>query len=70
MAPIRVAENNSEQHHQARMAIISKAIKSIAFKKQQITREFQKGDEVEVARQEYGFIGSLLQSDYCFFYWL
>ncbi|PHU15604.1 hypothetical protein BC332_16809 [Capsicum chinense] len=40
------------------LAIISKAIKSIAFKKQQITREFKKGDEVEVASQEYGFIGS------------
>ncbi|KAM3232358.1 hypothetical protein P3L10_017717 [Capsicum annuum] len=58
MATIKVTENNSEQHHQSRMAIISKAIKSIAFKKQQITREFQKGDEVEVASQEYGFIGS------------
>ncbi|PHT46341.1 hypothetical protein CQW23_15499 [Capsicum baccatum] len=58
MATIRVTENNSEQHHHSRMETISKAIKSIAFKKQQITREFQKGDQVEVASQEYGFIGS------------
>ncbi|XP_059302052.1 protein AGENET DOMAIN (AGD)-CONTAINING P1-like [Lycium ferocissimum] len=40
------------------MAMMSKAIKSIAFKKQQTTKVFQKGDEVEVASQEYGFIGS------------
>ncbi|XP_060188056.1 protein AGENET DOMAIN (AGD)-CONTAINING P1-like [Lycium barbarum] len=36
----------------------SKAIKAIAFKKQQTTKVFQKGDAVEVASQEYGFIGS------------
>ncbi|CAN4099224.1 unnamed protein product [Withania somnifera] len=58
MAPIKVTANSSEKQHQSRMVIISKAIKSIAFKKQQITKEFQKGDEVEVASQEYGFIGS------------
>ncbi|XP_059302050.1 protein AGENET DOMAIN (AGD)-CONTAINING P1-like [Lycium ferocissimum] len=40
------------------MAMMSKAIKSIAFKKQQTTKVFRKGDEVEVASQEYGFIGS------------
>ncbi|MCD9644167.1 hypothetical protein HAX54_032184 [Datura stramonium] len=58
MAPIKVTENNLEQRHQSRMARISKAINAIAFKKQQVTKEFQKGDEVEVASQEYGFIGS------------
>uniref|UniRef100_M1CKQ9 RNA binding protein n=1 Tax=Solanum tuberosum TaxID=4113 RepID=M1CKQ9_SOLTU len=40
------------------MAMLSESIKSIAFKKQQITKEFEKGDEVEVASQELGFIGS------------
>ncbi|XP_055831070.1 protein AGENET DOMAIN (AGD)-CONTAINING P1-like [Solanum dulcamara] len=58
MAPINVTEMNSEERQQSRIAMLSKAIKSIAFKKQQITKEFQKGDEVEVAMQEYGFIGS------------
>ncbi|KAH0659423.1 hypothetical protein KY289_028171 [Solanum tuberosum] len=49
---------NSEQLHLSRMAMLSESIKSIAFKKQQITKEFEKGDEVEVASQELGFIGS------------
>ncbi|XP_059302038.1 protein AGENET DOMAIN (AGD)-CONTAINING P1-like [Lycium ferocissimum] len=47
-----------EEQHQSRIDMMSKAIKSIAFKKQQTTKTFQKGDEVEVASQEYGFIGS------------
>ncbi|KAL3366854.1 hypothetical protein AABB24_011523 [Solanum stoloniferum] len=58
MARINVTEMNSEQLHQSRMAMLSESIKSIAFKKQQITKEFEKGDEVEVASQELGFIGS------------
>ena len=45
---------NSEEHH----TMLSEFIKSIAFKRQQITKLFQKGDEVEVASQVYGFIGS------------
>ncbi|XP_049345195.1 protein AGENET DOMAIN (AGD)-CONTAINING P1-like [Solanum verrucosum] len=58
MAPINITEMNSVQLHQSRMAMLSESIKSIAFKKQQITKEFEKGDEVEVASQELGFIGS------------
>ncbi|KAK4375675.1 hypothetical protein RND71_006352 [Anisodus tanguticus] len=53
-----MATNNLEKFHQSRIDKISKAIKSIAFKRQQITKVFQKGDEVEVASQVYGFIGS------------
>ncbi|MCD7450716.1 hypothetical protein HAX54_008170 [Datura stramonium] len=52
------AANNLEKLHQSRIAMISKKIKSIAFKKQETTKVFQKGDEVEVASQVYGFIGS------------
>ncbi|XP_059302053.1 protein AGENET DOMAIN (AGD)-CONTAINING P1-like [Lycium ferocissimum] len=58
MAPTNAAANNYEQYHQSRMEMMSKAIKAIAFKKQETTKVFQKGDEVEVARQESGFIGS------------
>ncbi|KAL3366851.1 hypothetical protein AABB24_011520 [Solanum stoloniferum] len=58
MAQINVTEMNSVQLHQLRMAMLSESIKSIAFKKQQITKEYEKGDEVEVASQELGFIGS------------
>lgn len=48
----------SEERHQSRIDMISNSIKAIAFKKQQTTKVFQKGDEVEVASQVYGFIGS------------
>ncbi|XP_027773370.1 DUF724 domain-containing protein 6-like [Solanum pennellii] len=54
MAPIKVTVINSEE----RLTMLSEFIKSIAFKRQQITKVFQKGDEVEVASQVYGFIGS------------
>ncbi|KAH0749741.1 hypothetical protein KY290_028973 [Solanum tuberosum] len=58
MAPIKVTEINSEERH----AMLSEFIKSIAFKRQQITKVFQKGDEVEVASQVYGFIGSYYEA--------
>uniref|UniRef100_A0A3Q7H1N0 Agenet domain-containing protein n=1 Tax=Solanum lycopersicum TaxID=4081 RepID=A0A3Q7H1N0_SOLLC len=51
MAPIEVTEINSEERH----TMLSEYIKSIAF---EITKVFQKRDEVEVASQVYGFIGS------------
>ncbi|TMW82619.1 hypothetical protein EJD97_005518 [Solanum chilense] len=44
MAPIEVTEINSEEHH----TMLSEYIKSIAF---EITKVFQKRDEVEVASQ-------------------
>ncbi|KAG5602529.1 hypothetical protein H5410_033899 [Solanum commersonii] len=57
--PLHVLRFHQEwQLHLSRMAMLSESIKSIAFKKQQITKEFEKGDEVEVESQELGFIGS------------
>ncbi|OIT38101.1 PREDICTED: DUF724 domain-containing protein 3-like [Nicotiana attenuata] len=54
MAPIRDLEKSD-----SRRAMLSNAIKAIAFKKQQAPKTpFEKGDEVEVASQEYGYIGS------------
>ncbi|KAM3374610.1 hypothetical protein P3S68_013324 [Capsicum galapagoense] len=50
--------NFSKELHQSRIDRMSKAIKEIAFKKQQIQKPFEKGDEVEVASQEDGLIGS------------
>ncbi|KAK6787787.1 hypothetical protein RDI58_016312 [Solanum bulbocastanum] len=64
MARINVSEMNSEQLHLSRMAMLSESIKSIAFKKQQITKEYEKGDEVEVASQELDFIGSYYRIKY------
>ncbi|XP_055832189.1 protein AGENET DOMAIN (AGD)-CONTAINING P1-like [Solanum dulcamara] len=58
MARTKVTKKNPEQRHQLRMEMLSKSIKSIAFKKQQIKKKFQKGDEVEVASQQDDFIGS------------
>lgn len=40
------------------MAKISRTITRIALKKQETTNTFQKGDDVEVTSQEYGFISS------------
>ncbi|KAH0659446.1 hypothetical protein KY289_028194 [Solanum tuberosum] len=57
MARIRVRVTK-EQRHQSRMAEISTSIKSITSKKQNITKEFEKGDEVEVASHEDGLVGS------------
>ncbi|KAL3335688.1 hypothetical protein AABB24_031751 [Solanum stoloniferum] len=62
MARIKVTENNSEERHKSRMEMLSDSVKSIAFKKQQITKVFQKGDEVEVASQVYGFVGSYYEA--------
>ncbi|KAM3339030.1 protein AGENET DOMAIN (AGD)-CONTAINING P1-like [Capsicum galapagoense] len=58
MASINEGKNYSEEDHQSRIAKISRTVKRIAFKKQETTKTFQKGDDVEVASQEYGFIGS------------
>lgn len=50
--------NHHEESHQARIDFVSDIIREIAFKEQQTTTIFQIGDEVEVASQELGYIGS------------
>ncbi|WMV35534.1 hypothetical protein MTR67_028919 [Solanum verrucosum] len=62
MAPTNVSVNNSEQRHQSKIEKLSKEIDSIAVKTQQITKLFQKDDEVEVASHEIGFIGSYYEA--------
>ncbi|KAK4719577.1 hypothetical protein R3W88_017915 [Solanum pinnatisectum] len=47
MARIKVTENNSEERHESRMEMLSDSVKSIAFKKQQITKVFQKGAKLK-----------------------
>ncbi|XP_075080473.1 protein AGENET DOMAIN (AGD)-CONTAINING P1-like [Nicotiana tabacum] len=52
MAPITNLEKSD-----SRRVMLSNAIKAVAFKKQQAPKApFEKGDEVEVASQEYGYI--------------
>ncbi|XP_009779536.1 protein AGENET DOMAIN (AGD)-CONTAINING P1-like [Nicotiana sylvestris] len=53
MAPPKTTLNFKK--HQFRMAMLSQTIKALAFKTRKL---FQKGDQVDVASQEYGFIGS------------
>ncbi|WMV35501.1 hypothetical protein MTR67_028886 [Solanum verrucosum] len=50
------------ERHESRMEMLTESVKSIAFKKQQITKVFHKGDEVEVASQVYGFVGSYYEA--------
>ncbi|XP_055826399.1 protein AGENET DOMAIN (AGD)-CONTAINING P1-like [Solanum dulcamara] len=58
MASTKEKSKNSEERHKSRIDMISKSIKAIAIKKQQTTKIFRKGDEVEVASQVDGFVGS------------
>nr|XP_016496993.1 PREDICTED: uncharacterized protein LOC107815863 [Nicotiana tabacum] len=58
MSPITKTHSDLKKH-QSRITMLLKASNTIAFKKQETRKiPFQKGDEVEIASHEYGFIGS------------
>lgn len=62
MTSINEEINHSEEHHHSIIDVISKAIRKMALKKEEITKPFQSSDEIEDSRQQHGFI--LLHCNY------
>ncbi|KAK6788346.1 hypothetical protein RDI58_016871 [Solanum bulbocastanum] len=50
--------NDAEKDHKLRVNLISKNIRKLVYKGQETTRIFQMNDEVEVASEEKGYLGS------------
>lgn len=54
--------NDANENHQLIIDIISENIRETAYKKQETTLIFQINDDIEVASQEEGYIGSYYQA--------